>query len=1385
MKTIRIFISSPGDVQEEREVAKQVIQGLRKRYAAFFDLRPVLWEYLPLQADASFQEGVDLVLSKQHGIDIAVFILWSRLGTPLGAQIRRKDGTEYRSGTEREFDLVLTAREATGGARPHVLVYVRSDEPGFRERLRAALPEEREECLRQKSLVTRFIEEEFHDAAEGTNVRAYHTFEKAASFSGRLRAHLQELLDAQCQGLRADPVWDIEEKGSPFRGLRPFQFEHTEIFFGREDEIVAARTSLQEAARNGCAFLLVTGASGAGKSSLARAGILPAIVENEIDDAVRKWRRIVFTPGSIAGDLPRGISEAVFAALPEIAVQTDRESLALAFARDPRRAIREIVDPVLRGASNGKGGLRLIILADQLEELFTDEGFDSAKRAQFAELLDAFARCGEAWVVATVRGDFYARCQEVEELMVLKADGAQIDVLPPRADAIRRMIESPASLSGLSYERSQNGNLADLILAEASHQAELLPLLQDLLEGLCNRRGSEGLLTVGDYRELGGISGALAKRAEAALAALPAEARQALPLVLRQLVRLDESAEGEGATTRRHATLNSFPPGSPERLLVDSFVKERLLVADRSNHGESTVTLTHEALIRAWPRIGEWVEENKDFLRQRSRLSHSLQQWRNQGSHKDLLLARGLPLTQAEHLLEAHGESLGEEEKEFIRASRHKADNELRRASRVRSAAVTAVAIMLLSAAGGGVAVYLKHGEAQREKAAAEARKNQARSYYLVHGSRLAAERGDFRSSLQMSGEAYARHRDFTTRSALLEALQLAPERLVTSITGFGSAVTLLRFGGDGSLCAADAAGGLRVLETQPGKISVRAAAQPHKNDSPLFLAVTESDGVWTGLREDGTEVSPQADPQAVSGAGGQVLLLTAGNKAGLLAAVYPASPSEVVLMRGEIPRSVVGTLSMPDRISALAVSDTGLVAVGTMGGEVAVANETGAARQTLATATAQGRITALEWDSAQSGRLAAGDSDGNVHFWKDNATAGHFPSGPGRITDLAWSPDGTHVAASRSDGDVVVIGFSAEGVPLEQCRLEGHAGPALCLAWSPQSEILASGGEDGTVLVWHPFRWPGPFRTLKTGRDLRSLSVSRDGRSFAAGSADGALLTGSAESFETATSRSVASSALNAVAWKSDGSLLAFGDSSAVTLLRFPGNDNSDVQFSAAGRKADKTIWRIRWSPDDGQLAYTSHSGAVAVINATDETQRELSMLPDYALGLAWAPDKSVIAAGSTDGKIRRWQMPSCAEMETLEQAHTSSIGSLAYSPDSTTLASCSNDGTVALWKSEPGSHARTASVGHYLEDVIFSPDGRLVCAVGADGYLRAWSSDDADPRFAVKMADDRLWALSKAGWLVYVAGSSGEIRSLDFSESIWENRAREIVGTDISGAR
>jgi hypothetical protein len=306
MQTIRVFISSPGDVAEERDRARQVIEGLRRRYARHFYLKPVLWEELPLQADMSFQSGIDMVLSREAGVDIAVFILWSRLGSPLGATIRKSDGGAYRSGTEREFDLILAARQqsrgSSGNARPQILVYTRQDETSFEERMRGKSIDEKTDLLAQRKLVQTFIDEEFHDTASKTNFRAYHNFDRPVTFSQRLRAHFTELLDELAGGGIAEVVWDIEKQGAPFLGLEAFQSSHADVFFGREEEILEVRHALREQARHGSAFVLLSGASGSGKSSLVRAGVVPAIVENEIDDQVAAWRTVIVTPSELAPD---------------------------------------------------------------------------------------------------------------------------------------------------------------------------------------------------------------------------------------------------------------------------------------------------------------------------------------------------------------------------------------------------------------------------------------------------------------------------------------------------------------------------------------------------------------------------------------------------------------------------------------------------------------------------------------------------------------------------------------------------------------------------------------------------------------------------------------------------------------------------------------------------------------------------------------------------------------------------------------------------------------------------------------------------------------------------------------------------------------------------
>ncbi len=429
MKLVRIFISSPGDVRDERDRARQVVESLRRRYAGRLDLRPLLWEDLPLQPDMSFQQGIDEILSDRR-VEMAVFILWSRLGSSTGSLVVKEDGTPYRSGTEREYDLMMKAREQArkhySKPRPDILVYTRHDEASFEERLRGQTTEEKEVIIVQKKLVESFISEKFQDADTGTNIAAHLNFDRPVTFQQRLRTHLESLLDP-IAGLDTDkPVWDIATQGLPFLGLEAYQFHHAPIFFGREDQIVNVRHNLRIRAREGCAFLLISGGSGSGKSSLARAGVLPAVVENEIDDVVERWRHVDFTPGGLGSDLVVGLAEKLALALPSLRDDTEGfADLCVQLRENPEFDWRYFIRKAL-GVKE-----RLIVLVDQMEELFTSQELDDGEREAFATILESMASTGSVWVVATMRSDFSHHCQRVPALFRMTQRGKSGFCPPP------------------------------------------------------------------------------------------------------------------------------------------------------------------------------------------------------------------------------------------------------------------------------------------------------------------------------------------------------------------------------------------------------------------------------------------------------------------------------------------------------------------------------------------------------------------------------------------------------------------------------------------------------------------------------------------------------------------------------------------------------------------------------------------------------------------------------------------------------------------------------------------------------------------------------------------------------------------------------------------
>ena len=354
-------------------------------------------------------------------------------------------------------------------------------------------------------------------------------------------------------------------KSSPFRGLNVFDFEHAPIFHGRTRAIGGVLEALEGQVRAQRPFVLVVGASGSGKSSLVRAGVLPLLTQPETIEGVGLWRWSVTRPGAggSGGDCFDALAAALLepSALPALADPESRNAI-----RDLGSELREHSDSValrVRDAldhaarewkiqrchsleekerqlrSSGRSDdadvarqqrerfelpkARLALVVDQLEELFTT-GFSPEVRQKYISALAGLVRSGRVFVLATLRSDFYASYQEFPDLIELTKPSGKFDLRPPTPSEIGNMIQLPAEAAGLHFEQDrETGQRLDQALRDtASATPESLPLLEHVLSLLYDQQSTRGddLLRWSDYRELGELKGALAKHAEAVFSTL-------------------------------------------------------------------------------------------------------------------------------------------------------------------------------------------------------------------------------------------------------------------------------------------------------------------------------------------------------------------------------------------------------------------------------------------------------------------------------------------------------------------------------------------------------------------------------------------------------------------------------------------------------------------------------------------------------------------------------------------------------------------------------------------------------------------------------------------------------------------------------------------------
>ena len=1148
---------------------------------------------------------------------------------------------------------------------------------------------------------------------------------------------------------------------SPYPGLRPFRENEADLFFGREEQVEEMLAKLEDRC-----FLAIVGTSGCGKSSLVRAGLIPALKQGFLMDSGANWRVARMRPGNAP------FSRLTGALLEDSALGQERGDddhaaayLMATLRRGPLGLVEAVQESYLEPDTN------LLVLVDQFEEIFRfrEQAKDAADAAAaFVNLLLAASKptvsvrkLGEKvriYVVITMRSDFIGDCALFTGLPEAINDS---QFLTPRLTRTqyRAAIVEPARVFGGELAP----DLVNRLLNDMRGSHDQLPLLQHALMRMWTRKSPaeqvDGKrLSINDYTAVGGLSHALSRHCDEVLAELSAKHQSIAEGMFRCLCERGSDQRDTRRPTRARE-IEAVTGASFEELsqVTDAFrAPGRTFLMppiDDPLDDDSVLDISHESLIRQWEKLNDWVSAEAKSAEIYTRLEREARSWAESGKQAGALwrtpnLDMALQWVADEKPTEGWTRRYGRDfelAKEFLRSSDQQREEEEQKAEKTRQRELeNARALAEAQAAKARQQKQLAEQQkslteeqrviAQQQKIQAEQKAKLAKRLKIMFAVAVTA------FVIALAGGLWAINAEKASRNALEESIkqtQKAEKRLAryfgnTSQANRGKAPVL------SLLLAVEATSAAYITVTDEAlrqALSTNVGLPLRGHSASVWSVAYSPDGkqLASGSSDNTVRLwnldNPNAEP-----------IVLRGHSAYVRSVAY--SPDGKQLASGSFDNTVrLWNLDNPNAEPIVLRGHSAYVwsvAYSPDGKQLASGSDDNTVRLwNLDNPNAEPIVlrghSASVWSVAYSPdgkQLASGSDDNTVRLWNlDNPNAepivlrGHSAS----VRSVAYSPDGKQLASGSDDNTVRL--WNLDNPNAEPIVLRGHSAYVWSVAYSPDGNQLASGSDDNTVRLWNldnPNAEPIVLRGHSAS--VWSVAYSPDGKQLASGSDDNTVRLWNLDNpnAEPIVLRGHSAS-VRSVAYSPDGNQLASGSFDNTVRLWNLDNPNAEP-IVLRGHSA--YVWSVAYSPDGKQLASGSDDNTVRLWNL-DNPNAEPIVLRGHSASVwsvAYSPDGKQLASGSDDNTVRLWNLDNPNAEPIVLRGHSASVRSVAYSPDGKQLASGSDDNTVRLWNLDNPNAEPIVLRGHSasVRSVAYSPDGKQLASGSDDNTVRLWNLDN-----------------------------------------------------------